>query len=771
MGRGENGDRALQLGRYAVFDEIASGGMASVHIGRLLGPGGFSRTVAIKRLHPHLARDPHFTARFLDEAKLAARVRHPNVVSIIDVVEHEGEVALIMDFVLGEPLSKLLGILSARGQSVPAPLASGILVPVLQGLHAAHETRGDDGSLLGLVHRDVSPQNIVVGADGVCRVLDFGIAKAAALAGDATQEGILKGKIGYLAPEQLQGQPVDRRVDVFAAGVVLWEMLTGSRLFKSETPAEAMRKILGQSIAPPSRTSPEVPPTLDAVVLQALARDPELRFETAADMAVELERCARPASSAQVASWIESLAGDRVGTLRDRVSAVESSPIAVAATSEETIPDLRTPSGAAPAMPPDVKVSPPPPPRRRGPLPLILGFTGLVVVLGVIGYWQSKNTEAVATPAAAASGAPAGSASSASTSVSASSTPIPSEPCTEAELDGVSSLVSGPASRFTCALRGDNSVWCWGDNAAGQMADGTREPALGAKRVGKLEAAVEVAAGNRHACAILGDTKVACWGKDMLPKPTRVVGLDDVLHVRCGGRHGCVSRNDGTVLCWGENDRGQLGSTSSDAALTSSVEGLGKAKQISTGTDHACAVLEADGSVWCWGDNTYGQLGQGSTDKEPHPRPVRVPGLPPSSQVEAGDKTTFVRTRDGQVYGWGFGIKRPVRLSIEQVMSIAAGGKQNCALDVDGVVWCWGFNDFGQLGSATPDDSATPVRQGALTGVKAVAAGDVHVCAVVADGKVACWGSNEEGQLGNGTRDRERHPEPQRVRTMCEKSQ
>ena len=291
--------------------------------------------------------------------------------------------------------------------------------------------------------------------------------------------------------------------------------------------------------------------------------------------------------------------------------------------------------------------------------------------------------------------------------------------------------------------------------------------AVVATRVSKLEPAVEVSAGNRHACVVLGDTHVACWGRDILMKPTRVVGLDDVLHVRSGGRHGCVSRNDSSVLCWGENDRGQLGTMSTDAALTSAVEGLGKARQISAGSEHSCAVLEADASVWCWGDNKYGQLGQGATDREPHPRPVRVAGLPPAAQVEAGDKTSFVRTRDGGVHGWGFGIKRPVRLAIEHVTAIAAGGKQNCALDDAGNVWCWGFNDFGQLGDATPGDSATPVRQEAVGEARALAAGEVHVCALLSDGQVTCWGANENGQLGMGKQDRERHPAPVRVRSGC----
>jgi serine/threonine-protein kinase len=773
MGRGDD-VRTLQLGRYAVFDEIASGGMASVFIGRLAGPGGFSRTVAVKRLHPHLARDPHFAARFLEEARLAARVRHPNVVSIIDVVEHGSEVALIMDFVLGESLAVLLGDLCSRGHGVPAPIASGILVPVLQGLHSAHETRGDDGSLLGLIHRDVSPQNILVGADGVARVLDFGIAKAATLAEHQTQEGILKGKIGYLAPEQIRGQDVDRRVDVFAAGIVLWEMLTGSRLFKGSTPEDGMRKILEMEVVPPSRSAPLVPAALDVVTLQALAKEPDLRFSTAADMAFELERCSPPASSAQVGAWLESIASDRVGALRRRVSRAEASalgsgfesvsePILLDRPTARTVTFSESCASTDPSQVVSEPTAPPSPEavRQRKPLRTLLslllavGGLGGVVTFLILRQGDPAIDKEQPAPLAVFSDS-TGDHRAAHSAVSSSAGTV-------GVLDQVTALVSGPSARFTCALREDRSVWCWGDNQAGQIGDGSRAEALHAVKVAKLDPAVEVAAGNRHACAVLGDTQVACWGKDLFTRPTRVMGLGDVLHVRCGGRHACVSRNDGTLLCWGDNDRGQLGTSSLEAALTVAVDGLASAKQLSTGTDHTCAVVDADGSVWCWGDNTFGQLGQGKTDREPHPRPLRVPGLPPSVQVEAGDKTTFARTRDGHAYGWGFGIKRPVRLAVDRVVRIAAGGKQNCAIDADGAVWCWGFNDFGQLGGATAEDSAAPVRVASLSKVEDVAVGDVHVCVLLEGGEVACWGSNEQGQLGIGTKDRGRYPEPRRV--------
>jgi eukaryotic-like serine/threonine-protein kinase len=225
------------LGRYVLFDAIARGGMATVHFARLSGPVGFSRTVAIKRLHANFATDPEFVAMFLDEARLAARIRHPNVVPTLDVVASGGEVFIVLEYVSGEALVKLWRGHNARGEIIPVPISLAIMANALQGLHAAHEVRDEQGHPLGIVHRDVSPQNIIVGTDGVARVLDFGVAKAAGRLQETGDSGALKGKIAYMAPEQITGGAVSRQTDVYAASVVLWELLTGRRLVDGENDA------------------------------------------------------------------------------------------------------------------------------------------------------------------------------------------------------------------------------------------------------------------------------------------------------------------------------------------------------------------------------------------------------------------------------------------------------------------------------------------------------------------------------------------------------
>jgi eukaryotic-like serine/threonine-protein kinase len=290
-----------------MFAEIAAGGMAAIHVGRLRGPAGFSRTVAIKRLHAQFAKDPEFVKMFLDEAHLAARIQHPNVVSPIDVVATHGELFLVMDYVQGESLSRLALASRLTGTAIPPDITRAILSDVLHGLHAAHEAKSERGEKLGIVHRDVSPQNVLVGVDGVARVLDFGIAKAVGRA-TTTRDGQIKGKIAYMAPECFQLGDVNRQSDVYAAAVVLWEMLTGERLFKADTDPQTVARILADEVAPPSQLASGVSRELDAVVLRGLDRDPSKRFETAREMALAVEAVGRVATASQVGDWVDRTA-------------------------------------------------------------------------------------------------------------------------------------------------------------------------------------------------------------------------------------------------------------------------------------------------------------------------------------------------------------------------------------------------------------------------------------------------------------------------------
>lgn len=381
--------------------------MATVYVGRLMGAVGFSRSVAIKQLHPQYARSPEFVAQFLDEARLTARIRHPNVVQVLDVVARDGELFVIMEYVEGEPLSRLARAASA---AIPLPIVSSIIVQALLGLNAAHEATSDGGAPLEIVHRDVSPQNILVGIDGISHILDFGVAKASSRV-HTTENGQIKGKLSYMAPEQLQNLEVDRRCDVFATGVVLWELLCGKRLFARNDPGATVAAVLSGQVPPPRQLRPDVSPALEAVVLKALAPNREQRFATAREMAIALEQAVEPASALKTGAWVEGVAKEslvrRAALLRE---AEEESSVNKVTDLESLQRSLS--SNATSAPPPPLNASDETVPaldtgslnrQRRGRLALALG--GAALLLGVV-VWKLSASSASSAEQAGGSLAP-----------------------------------------------------------------------------------------------------------------------------------------------------------------------------------------------------------------------------------------------------------------------------------------------------------------------------------------------------------------------------
>jgi serine/threonine protein kinase len=311
----------LVLGRYELLLPIAQGGMAEVWAARLHGTRGFKKFVAIKTMLPGSIDDTRLEQMFMEEAELAARIHHPNVVGTIELGEQDGMLYLVMDWVDGEPLSYVLKQAAQHG-GLPLPIAVNLIGQACQGLHAAHELPDDDGKPLGVVHRDISPQNILVTYAGTAKVVDFGIAKATHRTSGLTQDGELKGKLAYMAPEQLRGKPVDRRADLFSLGIVLYLLTTGRHPFKGDHPGETLQNICSEvPIVAPTSLLEDYPAELEAVVLKAIQRDPDKRFSTGLQFLQALERAMPSAMEASfestVAAFVQHIS-DEKGTERRR---------------------------------------------------------------------------------------------------------------------------------------------------------------------------------------------------------------------------------------------------------------------------------------------------------------------------------------------------------------------------------------------------------------------------------------------------------------------
>lgn len=423
----------LVLGRYMLCDVIGGGGMAQVHLGKVIGAGGFSRVVAIKRLHPERASDPQISAALIDEARLVSRIRHPNVVPTLDVVELGSELLLVMEYVHGVSLTQLVRIAEIRREPVPLALAARIAVDTLAGLAAAHEAKSEHGQFLELVHRDVSPQNILIDVAGIARVADFGIAKAEGKLA-MTRHGQIKGKLNYMSPEQLRGGVgVDRRTDLYATGVVLWELLSGKRLFERQTrdllhvldfPADFR-------IAPPSELRGAEASGLDAVLARALAPSSADRFPDADAMANAIAEAVNPASAKELAAYVRRLAGEALESRDEQIERAEQL---------SAIHDL--PREARPEPEP---LAPAPPERTPDTSRLWLFLGGLLAIatLGIVIVVRLLMHRAAIAPVASASAAVTASAAPTASMPDAGSAPI--EPSADVANDEPATPSSAPA--------------------------------------------------------------------------------------------------------------------------------------------------------------------------------------------------------------------------------------------------------------------------------------------------------------------------------------
>jgi len=462
--------------RYEVLERIAVGGMAEIFLARVHGPEGFEKLVVLKRPLPQLAADREFTRMFLDEARLAATLDHPNIAHVYDFGFAEDRWFYAMEYVHGEDLRGVLNRAHRVLGGLPLHVALAIEAGILQGLHYAHERRGPDGAPLGLVHRDVSPSNVLVSYDGSVKVVDFGIAKAQNLPSTPAGGGGLKGKLAYMAPEQLLGQEIDRRVDVFAAGILLYEMTTGARLFRG-SPDETIGRILTAPILAPRSILASYPEGLERIVLRALERDRAARYATAQDMQIDLEQWAlreRRTMSAialqrfmselfgtEIAAWQraaetpESLAEHATQTLSERsrtapgpLTVPEPSAGAVALAGQVLAAEAAAPT---PSVPPAVARSEA---RSHATRPWWIVAVLAAIAAAVIGGVATSGGDPSPSPPPAAATAPAAAARTAATPAAA---PASKEPSAEPDAPPVASpepVGAGPSSPTDRARRG-----------------------------------------------------------------------------------------------------------------------------------------------------------------------------------------------------------------------------------------------------------------------------------------------------------------------------
>jgi eukaryotic-like serine/threonine-protein kinase len=312
-----------RVGRYEILLPIGTGGMATVYLARTLVVDELYREVALKLMHPHLrTEDGMLTEQLVQEAKVAASIRHPNVVPVLEVADDVHGVYLVLEYIEGVTLSALIRAARAKNLRIPAGVAGRILIDALTGLHAAHELQTSDGGPAHLVHRDFSPQNLLVGTDGVSRLTDFGIAKVTSQVG-VTAAGVIKGKVGYMSPEQALGKPLDRRCDVWASGVVAWELLAQQRLFNMDEEVAALLKIVSE---PPPRirsVRPDVPEAVDNALAWAMTQDVEQRCPTASDLRATLIQAWRAfgplAEAPDVGAFVSEMAGEKLEQRRKQV--------------------------------------------------------------------------------------------------------------------------------------------------------------------------------------------------------------------------------------------------------------------------------------------------------------------------------------------------------------------------------------------------------------------------------------------------------------------
>jgi alpha-tubulin suppressor-like RCC1 family protein/tRNA A-37 threonylcarbamoyl transferase component Bud32 len=783
---------------YEIIRELGGGGTALVYLARERATGD---EVAIKVIRARYIEDDEAQARFAREARVVAQLQHPNIVPVRAVLDlGAAGLAIVMTHVAGRTLKQRI---KQDGPLSPAH-AEQILRDVGSALEAAHAT--------GLVHRDVKPENIFIDSDGSALLADFGLARSMTPDTALTMVGMALGTPAYMAPEQIDGNDLDARADVYSLGLVAWEMLIGRRAWTGEG-LYAILYHQKHELPPDVRElRDDVPDRLAEVIARAIEKRRDARWNSMREMLDALDAstpltlaprsagggdetirfvraplptvAAAPAAAAAVVAPKPSVPKPRLlEVLRRQVPAVAPTAIAatllIAAVATALVRNRILAAKTAstehvmqPTLQGDVAkpVSLPTPPDTH----------------------KGVRADTNRTPTVAATPKPAPSPDSTPPSVtiplrivrpSVAVNAVPAERTAPAN-PSANSMWGGPTplkpkasvvagGTHSCLVSVAGKVICWGGNDHGQLGIVSTERTTSPQALGVDAQFVAITAGASHTCAITRDGAAWCWGSDDRGQsgdrslksklaPSRVADSHVFWAIAAGDMHTCALDAYGVPWCWGSNARGQLGEPSTSESAVPIMAGGGSIRfvSIAAGSSFTCA-LSASGRASCWGENGAGQLGDGSNFDRPLPVAV-ASGV--FTSLAAGSNHACGLTAEGDVYCWGrntFGqlgdgatIDRntPVRVrGGARFTSITAGANHTCAVAVDGTAYCWGQNTFGQLGNGGAADATqpAPVTDGhVFASLDAFAS---HTCGLTVRGEALCWGNNAENQLGDGT--------------------
>lgn len=752
---------------YEILRELGRGGTALVYLARERASGN---EVAIKVIRSRYIDDEEAQARFAREAQVVAQLNHPNVVHVRAVVDlGRSGLAIVMDHVVGHTLKERI----KEGGPLAPDDAAQIVREIGSALEAAHAA--------GIVHRDVKPENIFIDADGRAMLADFGLARSMTPDSSLTMAGVALGTPAYMAPEQIDGNDLDGRVDVYSLGLVAWEMLIGRRAWNGEG-LYAILYHQKHELPPDVRElRDDVPDRLAEVIARAIEKKRDARWASIRDMLAALDE----STPLTLAPRAVGGGGETIRFVRPSLPTIAT--VATVATVTTIPPDERMlaleqlASGSH-----AIEV-----PRRR--LPVVAKRTATVAatlsVAALAVFFMRRPTVSPSTKADQKMTPVLQGVASAPMTVPTSPDPHALRP------DSTRALTTAAAATATPTVTAAPAPAGSADTAVQQPA--VVIPALRARpKIAiaslpsekpaqsdpsaisvwggppALKLGASVAAGGTHSCLVSAAGKATCWGANdhgqlgdlSADRAKSVVTLDvqqQLVAIVAGASHTCAIARDGAAMCWGNNDHGQSGVRSFGPKVAPSViRDSHVFWSIAAGDAHTCAVDEF-GLPWCWGSNAHGQLGETSVAETAAPI-LSGKGAMRFASIVAGSNFTCALTSNGRVSCWGengsgqlgdgSNFDRPLPVSVTSVAftSIAAGSSHTCGLTADGEAYCWGRNASGQLGDGGTVDRNSPVRVRGGARFKSITAGANHTCAVAVDGTGYCWGQNTFGQLGTG---------------------